>query len=158
MEILDLRKVVRLPAGHPRGIDEVYNLAPTWAESAYIRPNHADISRNNILINCHMLEAARQEGVKRFLFSSSAACTTSRSRKIRSEPADRGRCFSPPISRTGYGWKNSSPRNSAATTTRTTVLKRAFGVSTTSMVLSAPTTVGRESAPPQSAARWRWRA
>jgi GDP-D-mannose 3',5'-epimerase len=38
----------------------------------YITANHADIARNNILINAHMLEAARQHGIGRFLFSSSA--------------------------------------------------------------------------------------
>jgi nucleoside-diphosphate-sugar epimerase len=38
----------------------------------YITANHADISRNNILINTHMLEAARVNGARHFLFSSSA--------------------------------------------------------------------------------------
>src|SRR5258708_13125345 len=38
----------------------------------YITAHFADISRNNILINAHMLESSRQNGVQRFLFSSSA--------------------------------------------------------------------------------------
>ena len=38
----------------------------------YITSFLADISKNNILINAHMLEASKQNGVQRFLFSSSA--------------------------------------------------------------------------------------
>lgn len=53
-------------------VDEVYNLAADMGGIGYITANHADISRNNILINTHMLEAARVNGARRFLFSSSA--------------------------------------------------------------------------------------
>jgi GDP-D-mannose 3', 5'-epimerase len=38
----------------------------------YITSSHAEISINNVLINAHMLNAARQREVERFLFSSSA--------------------------------------------------------------------------------------
>jgi nucleoside-diphosphate-sugar epimerase len=38
----------------------------------YITSSHADIAINNTLINAHMLHAARENDVKRFLFSSSA--------------------------------------------------------------------------------------
>jgi GDP-D-mannose 3', 5'-epimerase len=55
-----------------RNVDQVYNLAADMGGIGYITANHADISRNNILINTHMLEASRQNGAKRFLFSSSA--------------------------------------------------------------------------------------
>ncbi len=55
-----------------RGIDQVYNLAADMGGIGYITGSHADISRNNTLINTHMLEASRQNGVQRFLFSSSA--------------------------------------------------------------------------------------
>ncbi len=54
------------------GIDEVYQLAADMGGIGYITSSHADISINNILINAHMLSAARQQRVKRFLFSSSA--------------------------------------------------------------------------------------
>ncbi len=53
-------------------VDQVYNLAADMGGIGYITANHADISRNNILINTHMLEAARVNGARRFLFSSSA--------------------------------------------------------------------------------------
>jgi nucleoside-diphosphate-sugar epimerase len=55
-----------------QGIDEVYHLAADMGGIGYISANHADIARNAALINLHMLEAARQAGVRRFLFSSSA--------------------------------------------------------------------------------------
>ena len=54
------------------GIDQVYNLAADMGGIGYITANHADISRNNTLINTHMLEASRGNGAQRFLFSSSA--------------------------------------------------------------------------------------
>ena len=54
------------------GIDEVYHLAADMGGIGYITSSHADISINNILINAHMLSAARQRKVRRFLFSSSA--------------------------------------------------------------------------------------
>ena len=54
------------------GVDEVYHLAADMGGIGYITSSHADISTNNILINTHMLRAARARKVKRFLFSSSA--------------------------------------------------------------------------------------
>src|SRR3954468_12848234 len=53
-------------------IDQVYNLAADMGVIGYITAFSADISRNNILINAHMLEASRLNAVQRFLFSSSA--------------------------------------------------------------------------------------
>src|SRR6201997_1109380 len=69
--LLDLRRWDDC-LGATRNIDQVYNLAADMGGIGYITANHADISRNNILINTHMLEAARVNGACRFLFSSSA--------------------------------------------------------------------------------------
>jgi GDP-D-mannose 3',5'-epimerase len=55
-----------------RNVSQVYNLAADMGGIGYITANHADISRNNTLINTHMLEASRANGARRFLFSSSA--------------------------------------------------------------------------------------
>ncbi len=38
----------------------------------FISANHAQILRNNSLINIHTLDAAQVNGVKRYLFTSSA--------------------------------------------------------------------------------------
>jgi len=55
-----------------RAAEEVYHLGADMGGIGYITAFHADIARNNVLINTHTLEAARQQGVKRFMFSSSA--------------------------------------------------------------------------------------
>jgi GDP-D-mannose 3', 5'-epimerase len=55
-----------------RGIDRVYALAADMGGMGFISANHASILRNNALINIHTLEAARMNGVSRYLFSSSA--------------------------------------------------------------------------------------
>jgi GDP-D-mannose 3',5'-epimerase len=55
-----------------RGIDDVYALAADMGGMGFISANHATILRNNALINIHTLEAARMNGVSRYLFSSSA--------------------------------------------------------------------------------------
>ena len=54
------------------GIDDVYQLAADMGGIGYISSHHADLARNNSLINLHMLEAARHAAVKRYLFTSSA--------------------------------------------------------------------------------------
>jgi nucleoside-diphosphate-sugar epimerase len=69
--VLDLRRWDDCLAA-TRNIDQVYNLAADMGGIGYITANHADISRNNILISTHMLEAARVNGARHFLFSSSA--------------------------------------------------------------------------------------
>ncbi len=53
-------------------VDDVYQLAADMGGIGYITASHAALSRNNILINSHMLEAARLEKVRRYFYSSSA--------------------------------------------------------------------------------------
>lgn len=55
-----------------KNMDEVYHFAADMGGIGYISTFHAAITLNNTLINTHMLRAARHQGVKRFLFSSSA--------------------------------------------------------------------------------------
>lgn len=54
------------------GIDEVYALAADMGGMGFISAHHAQILYNNSLINLHTLEAAHQNGVKRYLYTSSA--------------------------------------------------------------------------------------
>ncbi len=70
-EILDLRRWSDCLQA-TREIDEVYNLAANMGGIGFIEANKAEISRDNSLINLHMLEAARLNEVDRFLFTSSA--------------------------------------------------------------------------------------
>jgi GDP-D-mannose 3',5'-epimerase len=55
-----------------RGVDEVYALAADMGGMGFISANHATILRNNALISAHTIEAARLQGVGRYLYSSSA--------------------------------------------------------------------------------------
>lgn len=105
MEVLDLRKIENCLLATRGGIDEVYNLAADMGGIGYITANHADISRNNILINAHMLEASRQNGVQRFLFSSSA-CVYNQSKQKDPDvkPLKEEDAF-PADPEPGYGWE-----------------------------------------------------
>ena len=55
-----------------KGIDKVYNLAANMGGIGFITSVGAEVMHDNVLINTYMLEASRQNKVKRFLFSSSA--------------------------------------------------------------------------------------
>jgi nucleoside-diphosphate-sugar epimerase len=70
-EILDLRRWDNCLQA-TRGIEEVYALAADMGGMGFISFHHAEILYNNALINFHTLEAARQNGVKKYLYTSSA--------------------------------------------------------------------------------------
>ena len=54
------------------GMDHVYALAADMGGMGFISSHHAQILHNNILINVHTLDAARENGVSRYLYTSSA--------------------------------------------------------------------------------------
>lgn len=70
-ELLDLRRWDNCLQA-TRGIDETYNLAANMGGIGFIHAHKAEIMHDNVLINMHMLEAARLNGVKRYLYTSSA--------------------------------------------------------------------------------------
>ena len=70
-ELLDLRRWENCLQA-TRGGGEIYQLAADMGGIGYISSNHADVARNNVLINAHMLEAARENGAERYFYSSSA--------------------------------------------------------------------------------------
>ncbi|KXK06943.1 MAG: NAD-dependent epimerase/dehydratase [Acidobacteria bacterium OLB17] len=69
--LLDLRRWENCLVA-TNGIDEVYALAADMGGMGFISSHHAQILYNNSLINLHQLEAARENGVKRYLYTSSA--------------------------------------------------------------------------------------
>jgi GDP-D-mannose 3', 5'-epimerase len=69
--LLDLRRWDNCLAA-TRGVDEVYALAADMGGMGFISAHHAEILHNNSLINIHTLDAARENSVKRYLYSSSA--------------------------------------------------------------------------------------
>jgi GDP-D-mannose 3',5'-epimerase len=88
-----------------RGIDEVYQLAADMGGIGYITAFHADVARNNVLINAHMLEAAHQNGVERFFFASSA-CVYPGYRQSSTEATPlREEDVHPADPEEGYGWE-----------------------------------------------------
>ena len=70
-EILDLRRWDSALQA-TRGIDHVYALAADMGGMGFISAHHAQILHNNALINFHTIEAARLNGVTRYLYTSSA--------------------------------------------------------------------------------------
>ena len=70
-ELLDLRRWPNCLQA-TRSIDHVYGLAADMGGMGYISKYHAQILHNNVLINTHMLEAARLNGVQRYFYTSSA--------------------------------------------------------------------------------------
>jgi nucleoside-diphosphate-sugar epimerase len=87
------------------GVDQVYNLAADMGGIGYITANHADLARNNTLINAHILEASRQQGVQRFLFSSSA-CVYPQGKQLNPQvtPLKEDDAI-PADPEPGYGWE-----------------------------------------------------
>jgi nucleoside-diphosphate-sugar epimerase len=70
-ELLDLRDRAACLAA-TNGMSEVFQLAADMGGIGYITAFRADVARNNVLINAHMLEAARENAVSRYFYSSSA--------------------------------------------------------------------------------------
>ena len=54
------------------GMDKIYNLAANMGGIGFITEIGAEVMHDNVLINTYMLEAARKNKVKRYLYTSSA--------------------------------------------------------------------------------------
>jgi GDP-D-mannose 3', 5'-epimerase len=103
-EVVDLRDYKNCLTVTGR-IDQVYNLAADMGGIGYITAYLADISRNNVLINVNMLEASRQNTVRRFLFSSSA-CVYAQNKQLNPDvtPLVEEDAY-PADPEPGYGWE-----------------------------------------------------
>ena len=104
-EILDLRKYDSCLQAMRGQIDHVYNLAADMGGIGYISASHAEIAKNNILINTHMLEAARLNRASRFLFSSSACVYAGYKQQITDITPLREEDAYPADPEPGYGWE-----------------------------------------------------
>jgi GDP-D-mannose 3',5'-epimerase len=56
-----------------RDVSQVYHLAADIGGTGWRKPERARVARDNTVLNIRILEAARLNGVRRFLFSSSAS-------------------------------------------------------------------------------------
>jgi len=71
----------------------------------YITNYLAEIARNNVLINTHMIEASRLNRVQRFLFSSSACVYAQYRQKVADVTPLREEDAYPADPEPGYGWE-----------------------------------------------------
>ena len=86
------------------GIDEVYNLAADMGGMGFIENNKA-LCMLSVLINTHMLMAARDAGVGRFLYASSA-CVYNADKQTSEEVVPlREEDAYPAMPEDGYGWE-----------------------------------------------------
>lgn len=88
-----------------RGATEVYALAADMGGMGFIQNHHAEILYNNALINLHTLEAARFNGVKRYLYTSSA-CVYPEYRQLDTQvtPLKESDAY-PADPQDAYGWE-----------------------------------------------------
>jgi len=86
-------------------VDEVYQLAADMGGIGYITSNLASIARNNILINANMLETARVNKVKKYLYSSSACVyPAGKQHEANVTPLKEEDAY-PANPEPGYGWE-----------------------------------------------------
>jgi GDP-D-mannose 3',5'-epimerase len=103
-EIVDLRRWDNC-LQVTRGATEVYALAADMGGMGFIQNHHAEILYNNALINFHTLEAARCNGVKRYLYTSSA-CVYPEYRQLDTQvtPLKESDAY-PADPQDAYGWE-----------------------------------------------------
>jgi GDP-D-mannose 3', 5'-epimerase len=87
------------------GIAEVYNLAANMGGIGFIERYKAVVMHDNVLINVHMLEAARRNEVERYLYTSSACVYPGyRQRTAEVTPLKEEDAY-PADPEDGYGWE-----------------------------------------------------
>jgi GDP-D-mannose 3',5'-epimerase len=87
-----------------RGTDIVFQLASDMGGMGYIQNNKA-LCMLSVLINTHMLIAARDSGVERFFFSSSACVYNADKQKNPNVVALKEEDAYPAMPEDGYGWE-----------------------------------------------------
>jgi nucleoside-diphosphate-sugar epimerase len=87
------------------GVDEVYNLAANMGGIGFIESHKAEIMHDNVLINVHMLEAARTSGATRYLYTSSACIYPGYLQKGADVTALKEEDAYPADPEDGYGWE-----------------------------------------------------
>jgi nucleoside-diphosphate-sugar epimerase len=103
-KLLDLRRWENTLSA-TEGVEEVYNLAANMGGIGFIESHKAEIMRDSALINLHMIEAARVNGVARFLFSSSACVYPGYLQQSAEVTPLREEDAYPADAEDGYGWE-----------------------------------------------------
>lgn len=113
--LLDLREKHNAETA-TAGVDRVFALAADMGGMGYISSHDAVILHDNTLINTHTLEAARKNGVQRYLFTSSACVYPEERQEITDLAPLKKRMPIPPIRKMPTAGKNCSEKNFANTT------------------------------------------
>jgi nucleoside-diphosphate-sugar epimerase len=103
-KLLDLRKSESCLEA-TQGVDEVYGLAANMGGIGFIENNKAVIIRDNTLINLQSVEAARANGVKRYLYTSSACIYPGYLQKETNVAPLKEEDAYPADAEDGYGWE-----------------------------------------------------
>ena len=86
------------------GVKYIYNLAADMGGMGFIESHKADCMLT-VLINTHMLMAAKEAGVSRFLFSSSACVYSAVKQEVTNLQPLRESDAYPAMPEDGYGWE-----------------------------------------------------
>jgi len=103
-KLLDLRRWTKCLQA-TRGVEQVYNLAANMGGIGFIETHKAEITHDNVLINIHMLEAARLNGVGRFLYTSSACIYPGYKQNVPGLTPLKEEDAYPADAEDGYGWE-----------------------------------------------------
>ncbi len=102
--ILDLRKEENALRA-TESIEQAYHLAANMGGIGFIEQNKGVIVRDNTLINIHTIEAARVNGVGRFLYTSSACIYPGYKQKEAALTPLKESDAYPADAEDGYGWE-----------------------------------------------------
>lgn len=103
-QLLDLRRWENCLQA-TREVNEIYNLAADMGGIGFIEAHKAEIMHNSVLINIHMLEAARANGIEKFLFTSSACIYPGYKQNTPDVTPLKEEDAYPADAEDGYGWE-----------------------------------------------------
>jgi GDP-D-mannose 3', 5'-epimerase len=86
------------------GAGQIYNLAANMGGMGFIESNKA-LCMLSVLINTHMLQAANQQGVRRFFYASSACVYNGDKQRDPNNPGLKEADAYPALAEDGYGWE-----------------------------------------------------
>lgn len=86
------------------GARQIFNLAANMGGMGFIENNKA-LCMLSVLINTHMLEAARKYGVQRYYYSSSACVYNGDKQRDPNNPGLKEEDAYPALAEDGYGWE-----------------------------------------------------
>jgi GDP-D-mannose 3', 5'-epimerase len=87
------------------GMPEVYNLAANMGGIGFIERYKAVVMHDNVLINIHMLEAARRQQVERYFYTSSACIYPGYRQRVADVAPLKEEDAYPADPEDGYGWE-----------------------------------------------------